>query len=69
MCDTSSLGIRMTKIRIEQYRNRAEELRQIAETMKDKDARATMLRVANDYENMADRLQDIKRSDVSGSEL
>jgi hypothetical protein len=43
--------------RIEEYRNRAEELRMIAGTMHDKEARATMQRIAADYDKMTDKLK------------
>jgi hypothetical protein len=47
------------KEKIESYRNRAEELRAVAETMKDGTARATLLGIAMDYDKMADRLMQL----------
>jgi len=46
------------------YRKRAEELRTIAETMKDKSARETLLDIAADYERMAgtlERMDEVRR--------
>ena len=48
--------------KIEEFRNRAEELRMIAETMHDKEARTTMQRIAADYDKMADRLKGARQS-------
>jgi len=41
------------------YRERAEECRTIADHLLDGDARTTMLRVATDYERMADSVDQI----------
>jgi uncharacterized protein (DUF849 family) len=43
--------------RSEVYRNRAEELRAVAETMKSKETRQTLQQLAADYEKMAQRLK------------
>ena len=43
-----------------QYRERAEESRTFAEQMSDPEARFTMLRIAFDYEDMANRMEAIK---------
>ena len=43
--------------RIETYRNRAEELRAIADTLHDPQAKAMLLRIANDYIRMAEGLE------------
>ena len=41
----------------EHWRQRAEELRVIAEATKDADARATLLRIVADYERLAERAE------------
>lgn len=51
-------------IRVEQYRVRAEELRVIGESMKKQETKSTMLRIAQDYENMADRIEHMDLADV-----
>ena len=37
------------------WRNRAKEMRALAEGVKDRQAKATMLKIANDYEKLAER--------------
>jgi hypothetical protein len=37
------------------WRNRAKEMRALAESVKDRQAKATMLKIANDYEKLAER--------------
>jgi hypothetical protein len=46
-----------TAIRAERYRNKAEEVRLISETMKDKTAKRMLMTVAQDYLAMADMLE------------
>ena len=43
--------------RYEAYRNRAEELRSVAETMKSRETREMMLLMAADYDKMAERIK------------
>ncbi|MBI3678089.1 MAG: hypothetical protein HY243_15885 [Proteobacteria bacterium] len=45
--------------RAQHYRNRAEEMRVIATTMKDPGAREAILRLASSYDSMADSLHAI----------
>jgi len=42
------------------WQNRAEEMRSLAEDMRDEGAKAMMLRMAVDYENMAARIENSK---------
>jgi len=42
----------------EYWRNRAEEVRAVAEEMKDPEARERLLRIAADYEHLARRAQE-----------
>ena len=44
------------KERYEAYLNRAEELRAVAETMHNQEARESILRIAADYDKMAAKL-------------
>jgi hypothetical protein len=44
-------------IRAEQYRNKAEEVRLISESMKDKTSRRMLMTVAQDYLAMAEMLE------------
>ena len=45
------------------YRQRAEEVRKIASATKDKDSRATLTQVADDYERMAETREALAKSD------
>jgi hypothetical protein len=47
------------------YRAHAEELRQIAEGMKDEPNRRVIIQVAKDYEKMANSLEALHRSNIS----
>lgn len=40
-----------------EYRRKAEELRTIAETVKDRDSREALLRLASDYERLAQQAE------------
>ena len=44
------------------WRDRAEEARLLAADMKDPDSRETMLRIANDYERLAERAQRVAKA-------
>jgi len=41
------------RLTAEYWRNRAEEVRTLAEEMKDKEARERLFRIASDYEHLA----------------
>jgi hypothetical protein len=45
------------------YRQRAEEVRKIAAATKDKESRATLMQVAEDYDRMAETREAIAKSD------
>jgi hypothetical protein len=45
----------------EYWRSRAEEVRTIAEQLRDKFSRETMLRIAQDYEVLAQRAEERQR--------
>ena len=47
----------------ERYRKRAEELRAIAQTMKDASARGSLLEIAEDYERMARSREQMDKMD------
>ena len=49
--------MRTREERIKTYRLRAEEIRTAAENMRHAESRATFLRIARDYELMADNLE------------
>jgi hypothetical protein len=51
----------------ERYRQRAVDLRAIAEQMMDLKARATLLEVADDYERMAQSAENTVRFDGDGA--
>ena len=42
------------------WRERAEEIRTLAEDMNDPQARTSMLRIAHEYEELAQRIEDQK---------
>lgn len=50
------------KLKIESYRSRAEELRAVAQGLKDQEARDSLMRIAADYDRMADRIARRLRS-------
>lgn len=45
------------KLGVDHWRTRAKEARDLAEKMDDANARRRMLKIANDYEKIADRAQ------------
>ena len=60
LCNTFSIIAPPSSKRIndpEHWRNRAEEARTIAEQMSDRDAIATMLHVAGEYEDLAQKAE------------
>lgn len=50
------------------YRNRAEELRAIADSLRDAAAKATLMTVASQYEQMAFRIENQSRPEADDSE-
>ena len=55
------------RLKVATWRSRAEELRTIAETFHFQEPRALLLKMAGDYDTMADRLQDSLRDRDRGS--
>ena len=51
-------------LRPEHWRMRAEEVRVLAEVMNDAEAQSIMMRIASDYERLADRLEHISKSEA-----
>ena len=49
-------------LRAEQYRARADEIRAVAEWMKDFGAKRQLLKTASDYEAMADSIERIEKT-------
>jgi hypothetical protein len=49
--------MRTPRERVKNYRSRAEEIRTAAEDMKQPESRATFLRIARDYDLMADHIE------------
>ena len=50
------------KLGSEHWRTRAQEARALAEGMTDPDAQRMMMRIANDYEKIADRAEQLARN-------
>ena len=50
--------MRTREERVRTYRLRAEEIRTVADGMRHRESRATFLRIARDYDLMADNLED-----------
>ena len=51
---------------VKHWRDRAAEMRVLSAEMKDFEARTLMLKLANDYDKLADRAEDRARRDVLG---
>ena len=48
------------------WRDRAAEMRVLSDEMKDFEARTLMLKLANDYDKLADRAEDRVARDIAG---
>jgi hypothetical protein len=46
------------------WRDRAAEMRVLSDGMKDAEVQSTMLRLANDYDILADRAEDRAKNDI-----
>ena len=54
-------------IQAEHYRQRAKEVRALAEPMKDPETKSILRKVAKDYENMADQIERMSLYSGTGS--
>ena len=62
-----SADLKDDRFKVATWRSRAEELRTIADTMHFREPRTLILKMAGDYDNMADRLQEtINRTKAHG---